>query len=185
GAGGGGLWETQYGVGVGFQSYPNYLDLRDRNRTFEDVAAFRFAFVGLDADGDPTLAGGYAATGNYFDVLGIQPQLGRFFHASDEHGPGSAPYLVLSHAYWPGRFQEDRGILGRTVQVNKHPFTVIGVAPPEFRGTLLFVSPDFFMPIVEQDLVDGGDVLRARGNFHGLFEAFGHLKPGVTPAQAA
>jgi predicted permease len=70
------------------------------------------------------------------------------------------------------------------VQLDRHPFTVIGVAPPDFRGTLLFVSPDFFIPIVNQEQVGGENRLDARGNIHGVFEAFGHLKPGVTPAQA-
>ena len=84
-------------------------------------------------------------------MLGIQPYLGRFFHAADEHGPNSAPYIVLTYAYWhthfPGRSR--RG--GPTVRLNKHPFTIIGVAPPEFMGTLLFFYPDFFMPIVNQE----------------------------------
>ena len=79
----------------------------------------------------------------------IQPYLGRFFHASDEHGPNSAPYIVLSYAYWHTHFQDDRGVVGRVVQVNKHPFTILGVAPPEFHGTLVFFDPDFFVPIVE------------------------------------
>src|SRR5215471_16712283 len=178
------LWATEYGVDTGFQSYPNYLDLRDRNHSFEDLAAFNFAFVGLDTSKDAFRAAGYATSGNYFDVLRIQPYLGRFFHPSDEHGPNSAPYLVLSYAYWHSRFQDDRGVVGRTVRLNKHPFTIIGVAPPEFRGTLVFVSPDFFMPIVNQEQVDGVSVLNARGNIHGIFEAVGHLKPGVTPAHA-
>jgi predicted permease len=177
------LWGTRYGVDSGFQSYPNYLDLRDRNRTFDGLAAFQFAFVGLDTGRDPSLASGFGTTGNYFDVLRVQPHLGRFFHGSDEHGPGSAPYLVLSHAYWHSRFQDDPGVIGRTVQLNKHPFTIIGVAPPGFRGTLLFVSPDFFMPIVNQAQVDGENLLDARGG-QLLFETVGRLRSGVTPAQA-
>src|SRR4029077_13872522 len=88
------LYGTEYGVNTGFQSYPNYLDLRDRNRSFDDLAAFNFAFVGLDTGKDPSRASGFATSGNYFDVLRIQPYLGRFFHSSDEHGPNSAPYLV-------------------------------------------------------------------------------------------
>ena len=177
------LWGTRYGVDTGFQSYPNYLDLRDRNRTFDGLAAFQFAFVGLDTGQDASLASGFGTTGNYFDVLRIQPYLGRLFHRSDENGPGSAPYLVLSYAYWHSRFQDDPGVVGRTVQLNKHPFTIIGVAPPGFRGTLLFVSADFFMPIVNQAQVDGENLLDARGS-QLIFETVGHLKPGVTPAQA-
>src|ERR1700741_5397449 len=142
------LYGTEYGVDTGFQSYPNYLDLRDRNHSFEDLAAFNFAFVGLDTGKNPALAAGFAATGNYFDVLKIEPLLGRFFHSWDEHGLNSAPYLVLGYSYWHSRFQDDRNVVGRTCLINKHPFTIIGVAPPDFRGTLSFVSPDFFMPIV-------------------------------------
>jgi predicted permease len=178
------LYGTEYGVDTGFQSYRNYVDLRDRNRSFDGLAAFTFAFVGLDTGENPSSATGYATSGNYFDVLGIQPHLGRFFHNSDEHGHNSAPYLVLSYAYWHSRFQDDPGVLGRVVRLDKHPFTIIGIAPPEFRGTVLFVSPDFFMPIVNQEQVNGENLLDMRGTTHGIFETFGHLKPGVTPAQA-
>jgi len=177
------LWGTEYGADPGFQSYPNYVDLRQRNRSFDDLAAFNFAFVGLDKGNDPASATGFAATGNYFDVLGLHPYLGRFFHASDEHGPNSAPWLVLSYAYWHSHFQADRGVIGRTVQIDKHPFTIIGVAPPGFGGTLLFLSVDFFVPIVNEQQI-GGSSITERGNFHAIFEVFGHLKPGVTPAQA-
>ena len=74
-------------------------------------------------------------------------------------------------------------MVGRTVQLNKHPFTILGVAPPEFRGTLLFVFPDFWVPIVNQEQVEGTNVLNARGN-RGILMVLGHLKAGVTPAQA-
>ncbi len=178
------LWGTVYGEQSGFQSYPNYRDLRDRNRSFDGLACWKFVFVGLDKGSDPVAAAGFATSGNYFDVLRIQPFLGRLFHSSDEHGPNSAPYLVLSYAYWHSRFADDRSVVGRIVQIDKHPFTVLGVAPPGFRGTLLFASPDFFMPIVNQAQVDGQNLLNARGSILGVFESFGHLKPGVTPAQA-
>ena len=102
-------------------------------------------------------------SGNYFDVLDIQPFLGRFFHASDEHGPNSAPYIVLSYAYWHTHFQDDRGVVGRSSSSNKHPFTIIGVAPPEFHGTFIFQSPDFFVPIVNQEQLDGQNFLNERG----------------------
>jgi len=178
------LYGTHYGDNPAWQSYPNYLDLRDRNRSFEELAAFSMALgVGLDTGKDAIVSNGFATTGNYFDVLRVHPYLGRFFHASDEHGPNSAPYIVLTYAYWHTRFQDDRAIVGRTVQLNKHPYTIIGVAQPGFQGTLMFLAPDFFMPIVNQGQLGGFD-LNDRSNPGGVFEEFGHLKPGVTPAQA-
>jgi len=179
------LYGTQYGDGSGFQSYPNYLDLRARNHSFDDVAAFNFNLgLGLDTGNDPSTANAFAVTGNYFDVLRVQPMLGRFFHASDEHGPGSAPYIVLTQAFWHTRFNDDPKVVGRVVGINHHPFTIIGVAPKGLQGTILFVAPDFFLPVVNQDQVVPGNSLTTRENTHALFEVFGHLKPGVTVAQA-
>ncbi len=166
------------------QSYPDYLDLRDRNRSFDGLAAYNVTSVGLDTGNNPSAAWILEVTGNYFDVLGIQPYLGRFFHGADEHGPNSAPYIVLTHAYWHAHFQDDRGVVGRVVLVNKHPFTILGVAPPEFRGTLLFVFPDFWVPIVNQEQVEGSYELNARGKRRSLLMVLGHLKAGVSPAQA-
>jgi predicted permease len=166
-----------------YQSYLDYLDLRDRNHTFDGLAACNGAQAGLDAGENSSRAWLYEVSANYFDVLGIPPYLGRVFHASDEHGANSAPYIVLSYSYWHTRFQNDPGVVGRTVQLNKHPFTIVGVTPPEFHGTLVFFNPDFFVPIVNQEQVDGENLLNARGK-RWVFMTMGHLKPGVTPAQA-
>ncbi len=166
------------------QSYPDYLDLRDRNRSFDGLAAFNISEVALDTGNNPASVWGYETSGNYFDELGIKPYLGRLFHASDEHGPNSAPYIVLTYDYWHSHFQDDRSIVGHQVRLNKHPFTVLGVAPHEFRGTLLFFSPNFFVPMVNQEQIDGESLLSARGK-RWVFEVLGHLKAGVTPAQAA
>jgi len=87
------------------QAYPDYLDLRDRNRTFESLMAVKvIGDVGVDTGGNPSTAWPYLTSGNYFDALGIRPFLGRFFHASDENGINSAPYVVLSYAYWRSHF---------------------------------------------------------------------------------
>ena len=168
---------------IGYEAYPNYIDLRDRNRSFEGLAASNFTGGGLDTGNNPSRVWGYEVSGNYFDVLGIPPYLGRVFHASDEHGPNSAPYLVLSYAYWHTHFQDDRGLIGRTVQLNKHPYTIVGITPPAFRGTFVAFTPDFFVPIVNQEQVDGQSLLNARGS-RWVSEIMGHLKPGVSPAQA-
>jgi hypothetical protein len=99
-------------------SYPDYLDLRDRNQSFDGLTAYGITQVALNTGGDPSLIWGVESSGNYFDTLRIQPYLGRFFHASDDRGPNSAPYIVLSYAYWHSHFHDDRGIVGRFVQMN-------------------------------------------------------------------
>ncbi len=166
------------------QSYLDYVDLRDRNRTFESLVAFQIVGpVGVDSGGNPSTAWPYLASGNYFDALEIQPYLGRFFHASDEKGLNSAPYVVLSYAYWHSYFHGDPGVVGRMVEINRHSFTIVGVAPPAFRGTELFFSAAFWMPIVEQPVIEGQNSLQYRGNHSPM--VVGRLKPGVTAAEAA
>ena len=177
------LFIIQHGSDIGSHSYPDYLDLRQRNRSFNDVAVFAIRQSGLDTGKDPSNVWQYETSGNYFDVLRIQPYLGRFFHDSDEHGPNSAPYVVLSYAYWHSHFQNDRGVVGRVVRLNRHPFTILGVAPPGFQGTVLFFASDIFVPIVNHEQLSGEKILNAR-EIHWMFEMVGHLKPGVTPAQA-
>ena len=165
------------------ESYPDYLDLRDRNRSFDSIALYNIVFVGLDTGGSPSQVMGYEVSGNYFDTLQIQPYLGRFFHGADEHGPNSAPYVVISYPYWHSHFQDDRGVVGRVVQVNKHPFTILGVTPPSFQGTLLFFFPDFWAPVVNDEQLTGRDTLYVRDD-QDFIMALGHVKAGVTPAQA-
>ena len=178
------LFVIQHGSDVAPHSYPDYLDLRQRNRSFDDVAAWAISQAGLDTGNDPSNVWAYETSGNYFDVLRIQPYLGRFFHSSDEHGPNSAPFVVLSYAYWHNHFQDDRGVVGHVLRLNKHPFTILGVAPPGFQGTVLFFASDIFVPIVNHGQLSGDDtILNARGA-HWMFELVGRLKPGVTPAQA-
>jgi predicted permease len=177
------LFIVQHGRNFGSHSYPDYLDLRRRNRSFDDLAASAVSQVGLDTGKDPSNVWEYETSGNYFDALRIHPYLGRFFHDSDEHGPNSAPYVVLSYAYWHSHFQDDRGVVGRVVRLNKHPFTILGVAPPGFQGTVLFYASDIFVPMVNREQLSGDKILNQREN-HWMFELVGHLKPGVTPAQA-
>jgi predicted permease len=165
------------------QSYPDYLDLRDRNRSFESLAAYRITEAALATGESASRIFLFEVSGNYFDALGIHPYLGRVFHASDERGPNSAPYIVLSYAYWHTRFQDDRSVVHRIVQINKHPFTVVGVAPPKFHGTLLFASPDLFLPMANEEQIEGRNILASR-DIPWIYLALGHLKAGVTPAQA-
>ena len=162
------------------ESYPDYRDLRERStHSFEDLMAYNIGQVGLDTGANPSQVWIEEASENYFDALGLQPYLGRFFHDSDDHGANSAPFIVLSYAFWQSHFQADRSVVGRVVQLNRHPFTIIGVAQPEFHGTLLFFNPDFFTPLVDDPEL-GGDGLDKRGN-RWIFMVMGHLKPGSYP----
>jgi predicted permease len=163
-------------------SYPDYLDLRDRNHSFDSVVAYTMTRAGLNTGGKASGTWLYEASGNYFDALGVQPYLGRFFHSSDEHGPNSSPYIVLSYAYWKSHFQDDPSVVGRAVQLNKFPYTILGVAPPKFRGIELFFSPDYWVPLVNQEQVEGWNSLNARAS-RGIW-IVGRAKDGVSPAQA-
>jgi predicted permease len=164
------------------QSYPDYVDLRDRNRSFDGLMAYAIEPASLNITGNASSIWLYQASGNYFDVLGVQPYLGRFFHGSDEHGVNSAAYIVLSYAYWQSHFQGDPGVVGRTVQLNGYPYTILGIAPPNFRGSELFFAPDLWAPMVNQQQLEGWNNLDSRAA-RGLW-LVGRLKAGKTPAQA-
>lgn len=164
------------------QSYPDFVDYRSRNSTFSDIATYRMGALGLSYEGSAQKTWEFEVSTNYFDMLGIQPQIGRFFHANDDHGTNSAPYIVISDSLWHNRFDADPRVIGTTVDLNKHPFTVIGVAPKGFHGTELFFWPEFWMPIINEEQVEGYSFLVKRAN-HGIF-VIGMLKPGVTVRQA-
>jgi MacB-like protein/FtsX-like permease family protein len=142
-------------------SYPAFEDFRQRNTTFSAMAGiYGYSVAGLRWHNEVRTVHGDEVTGNYFDLLGVQPELGRFFHAVDERGPDSAPYVVLSDNLWRSLFQADRTVVGTTVELNQHPFTVVGVAPSRFHGTERFVWPDYWMPMVNEEQVEGSDYLR-------------------------
>ena len=166
------------------QTYPDYIDLRDRNHSFEALVSYDIiGGIGLDTgSGNPSAVWPYMVSANYFDALGIRPYLGRFIHGSDEHGKNSVPYIVLSYAYWRDHFNSDPAAVGRTVRLNKHPYVIAGVAPPDFRGTELFFAPDLWAPMVDLPQISGWDPLQERGDHFTWI--IGHLKPGITPAAA-
>ncbi|WP_213805295.1 ABC transporter permease [Granulicella sp. dw_53] len=165
-------------------SYPAFEDLRRRNTTFSGMAGFYgYSNARLNWRANAAMKiSGYEVTGNYFDLLGVRPEVGRFFHETDEHGPNSAPYVVLSDALWRKTFHADLGIIGATVEMDKHPFTVVGVAPPEFQGTEKFHWPDYWLPMVNEQQVEGWDSLHSRTAI--AVTVIGRLKPGVTQQQA-
>jgi predicted permease len=126
---------------------------------------------------------GYLVSGNYFEVLGVQPFLGRYFAPEEDKTPGSHPVAVISYGYWQKRFASDRGIVGQAMTLNGHVFTVIGVAPKGFSGTEVAYAPELFVPMMmAREVEPGSDWLESRDGDN-LF-VVGRLKPGVTPAQA-
>jgi predicted permease len=169
-------------AGADSQSYPDYQDYRDRNTTFSGIAAYNLTLAGIRTGTLVTKSFGFEASGNYFDVLGVRPALGRFFHASDEHGPNSAPFIVLSNRFWRTHFNGESEIVGQQVEVNEHPYTVVGVAPEDFNGTEVFMSPDFWVPLVNEQQVEGDNYLQQRSNYQ--IWLVGRLKPGVSEQQA-
>src|SRR3984885_1734007 len=164
-------------------SYPAFEDLRQRSTTFSGMAGiYGYSHAALRWGNAVMSIHGDEVTGNYFDLLGVQPEAGRFFHAAEEHGPNSAPYVVLSDALWRSAFHADPGVVGTTVDLNKHPFTVVGVASVQFHGTERFVCPDYWVPMVNQEQVEGWDGLHNR-KFMAV-TVVGRLKTSVTPQQA-
>ncbi|MFL6504177.1 MAG: ABC transporter permease, partial [Candidatus Udaeobacter sp.] len=162
-------------------SYPAFQDYRQRNTTFSDIAGFYgYCSATLHSGNAARSAAGYAVTGNYFDLLGVHPQLGRLIRAEDDHGPNSAPYMVLSDELWRAAFNADPRVVGTTVRLNKDPFTIIGVAPARFHGTEQFVWPDYYIPIV--NYFDSGYLQNRTGR---PLTVLGRLKPGATRQQAA
>ena len=161
-------------------SYPAFGDIRQRNTTFSDIAGFNgFCQARLHWGDAVRSVSGYAVTGNYFDLLGVQPQVGRLIQAEDEHCPHSVPYIVLIDSLWRSAFNADPGVVGTTVRLYKDPFTVIGVAPARFHGTERFDWPDYYIPIV--NYFDSDYLQNRTGR---PLTVLGRLKPAITFGQA-
>ncbi|PYU44794.1 MAG: permease [Acidobacteria bacterium] len=128
-------------------SYPDYLDLRDQSSSFSDIIAYRVTLAGLTADnrGDHCIA--TRVTGNYFSMLGVQPALGRLILPTEGQTPGADPILVLGYSYWQKRFTGNKSVIGKQVEANGHPLTIVGVAPKEFHGTYSIVDSDLYVPL--------------------------------------
>ena len=131
-------------------SYPELRELRDITAGVVDLVGHFPSNVVIAAGDDPATAWIELVTANYFDVLGVRPALGRVFVAADEGAPESAPFLVLAHEFWTRRFGKDAGVIGRAVRLNGRPFTVVGVAPPAFRGTFAGFNIDAWVPVTMQ-----------------------------------
>lgn len=169
--------------GLPGQSFPNYVDIRDRNRSFVGLAGYRIAPMELESGEGANRIWGYLATGNYFDAIGAAPLMGRFFHADDDLHAGASPYAVLGYGCWKARFGGDPAIVGKTIRINRLPYTVLGVAPREFHGTELFYWPDVWVPMMMQAQIEVGNPwLENRATLNTWL--IGRLKPGISAPQA-
>ena len=164
-------------------SYPMYKDLRDHNEVFSGLLA-RFATqASVAGQGQTELANAELITGNYFEVLGVSPALGRVFNSQDETAPGANPVVVLSYGYWQRRFGRDPGILNKQLVVNGISMTVVGVVHPGFFGVQVGQTPDVFVPMtMKPQMTPNWDGLADR-NDHWL-AILGRLKLGISPQKA-
>ncbi|HUB58841.1 MAG TPA: ABC transporter permease [Candidatus Micrarchaeia archaeon] len=165
-------------------SYPDYVDLRDRSQTLSGLLAASDAAMSLTAKGKPERIWGMLASTNYFDALDVRPILGRSFLPSEADRPGGAPVAIISYHLWQTHFGANRSIIGQTIEIDRHPFEIIGIAPRDFVGTQTGLRYDLWVPLamVGDFYGQGGDFLRDRGTRWLL--CIGRLKPGVTAAQS-
>jgi putative ABC transport system permease protein len=173
-------------------AYANYLDLRDQNETLSGLFAFQNTSAGISggegrdsgAGARAEIASGELVSGNYFDVLGVKPVLGRGFSPEEDRTENSHPVVVLGQAFWQRRFNSDATIVGKTIFMNGHPFTVIGVAPATFKGLNYGIRHDFWAPLMMQSKFNGQTGWWMTNRIWNSLQLMGRLKPGVTVAQA-
>ena len=166
-------------------SYPDFRDLRESSEdVFTGVAATRPALVQLDIDGGIEMVFGEVITGNYFPMLGVPAQMGRTFSPDDDVAPGAHPVVLLSHGYWQRTFAGDQEVVGRELRVSGRLYTIVGVMPEDYPGSIRGLVPDIYLPfmMINELQSAGADELEARGN-HGTWVK-GRLNPGVTVEQA-
>jgi putative ABC transport system permease protein len=164
-------------------SYPMYKDLRDKNQVFDGMLANVETGVGVQWNNQSDLASGELVSGNYFDVLGVRPALGRLFVPADDAAQNSNPVVVLSFNYWNSHFGADPRVINQALYINGHPFTIIGVAASNFHSAIAGYTPKIFVPMMTKPLVTPGwnDLDNRRSAW---LTVVARLKPGVSREQA-
>jgi predicted permease len=163
-------------------SYPEIRDVRDNSTVFSSVSAIAMLVFGLEANGVTRPVWGCEVSGQYFEAVAIKPFLGRLLQPSDDDHPGASEAAVLTWPAWKSRFSGDPNIIGKTVRIDKHPYTIVGVAPESFYGTEKFLIPDLFVPMANQASLEGVRWLEDRSNK--MVFPIARLKDGVTLSQA-
>jgi macrolide transport system ATP-binding/permease protein len=160
-------------------SHPNLVDFRSRTEVLAGLAGYHFAGVAIASGGEPQQAPAELVSGNYFDLLGVKPVLGRTFLPEEDRTPGAHPVAVISHNLWTRSFGADPGVVNRKLTVNGRPFTIIGVAPPEFRGVNPLAGTMLWVPTMTYRETMALPGMFEERRFLG-FLVVGRLKPGVT-----
>src|SRR2546423_3259528 len=171
------------GADWSLQSYPNYKEYRDRNTVFSGLSVYRLVVSSLTVNKSSQRVWGYLVSGNYFDVLGVKPMLGRSFLPEEDQTPDSHPVAVISYNCWQRRFGGDPAVVGKTFELNSRPFVIIGVAPKGFVGTEVAYDPEMFVPVMMAKTIEPGSRWIDKRDSNNLFTV-GRLKPGVSFAQA-
>jgi predicted permease len=168
-------------------SYRDYVDIRDRNKSFDGLAAFTYLTAGFarDARDVTRLKMGMLVSGNLFTLMGVEPTIGRAFRPEEDRVPGRDAVVVLGRTMWEQEFGSDRGVLGRTVRINGNELTVIGVAPTDFSGMNQYVRSDFFVPLmIGPRLVSDPKLGSLEARDARNLTLKGRLKAGISQAQA-
>jgi predicted permease len=163
-------------------SHPDFRDLSRDQQAFASLAGAAMDSYSVGLGTHSELVFGEMVTGNYFSVLGVTAGLGRTLLPSDDIAPGKHPVVVMSDGLWKRAFGSDPAIIGRTVQINAYPFTVVGVAEPGFQGTVVGVRLDLFLPVMMQPQLRGFNLLESRVS--PMLWGVGHLQPGASVATA-
>ena len=157
--------------------------MRDGQQSFVGITAANIAHMSLTGKGKPERVWGMVASANYFDVLGVRPILGRGFLPEEDTKPGGAPVAVISYRLWQTHFGANPDVIGQTIEINQHPYTIVGVTPAVFQGSQTGVRTEIWIPIMmEEQLLPQGDLIHDHHYF--WLMALGRLKPGVRPEQA-
>ena len=166
-------------------SYPDFIDFRERLRQIEGIAVAHISPFSVGREDHAERVWGEMVSGNFFSVLGVRPELGRLFLPS-EYGntPGAYPLAVLSDRYWRSHYHADPSIVGRTIRINQHELTIIGVAGPEFHGSIPALSFDLWVPYMEQSVLNGVPEWMLRDRHDRNMLGIARLKPGVSSEEA-
>jgi len=164
-------------------SYPMYKGLQDTNKVFSGILARSTFSASVASHGQTDRATGELVSGNYFDVLGVQPAVGRVFTQDDDRVPGAQPVVVLSNSYWKRHFGGDPSVLNKVLLINNVEMTVVGVSQTGFFGVQVGQTPDFFVPLMmTSQMTLNGSSLDGWNDY--WMKVLARRKPGISEKQA-